>query len=394
MTLGDSLRAFIARISPILAALYLAVLFWALLYPFEFSSPFVMRQNGVAWPGDARGARFDGSGLLISAAPPTALFRRLTSGSGLSVELWLASASADQEGPARILTYSLNPWERNVTLAQQGTDLVVRLRTTETNANGLPAVFVSGALVPGKLRHVVLTYDFKEERVYVDGKRRVTKTRPRGSFATWDPSYLLALGNEASGGRPWNGTIAYAAIYDTPLSDAAVDARYQAGSRPGASSAPAAPVAAYDLTRGSQGLASSGVLAPMPRLEKPPQIRAYSRLFFLYIDGKMHFHVTFPWDLIRNVILFLPFGVFGVAVAGRRTRSVPAAILLTVVAATVVSAGCELLQYFEDARTSSILDVFTNALGALLGALAYRGWQRFDRACDIRGPGRERYSQR
>ena len=82
------------------------------------------------------------------------------------------------------------------------------------------------------------------------------------------------------------------------------------------------------------------------------------------------------WDLIRNVILFVPFGVFGFALVARRTRSAAAAIAVTVAAAFLVSATCEALQFFENERTSSILDLATNTGGALLGAFGYWCWLR------------------
>ncbi len=122
-------RSSLAQIAPTLATLYLAVIISVLLYPFEFSLPSsASLENSVEWRPDAAGVQFGRSGMLHSAAPPVSLYRRLLSGKGLTIEVWLSSATANQGGPARIVSYSLNPGERNFTLGQQGNDLIMRLR--------------------------------------------------------------------------------------------------------------------------------------------------------------------------------------------------------------------------------------------------------------------------
>jgi hypothetical protein len=358
--------------------LYLTILFLVLLYPFDFSSPYASRENSVAWLDNANGVQLGKSGMLVSAGPPVALFRQLISGEGLTIELWLSSASANQGGPARIISYSLNPWERNFTLGQQGNDLIMRLRTTKTDANGTPSLDVANVFIPGKMQHIVVVYDFVEERIYVDGSLRAASALHQGNFKTWDPSYFLVLGNEVSGARPWNGVIAYAAIYERPLPDNAVAAKYNAGYPPSNLLATAGRLLAYKFEHGMQGLESGSdtlsTIFPMPRLEKPARVATYSRLFFLRFGGKMMFEYTSAWDLIRNVILFVPFGVFGFAFVERRTRSTTAAVLMTVIGASLVSAMCEALQIFLAERTSSILDLGTNAAGALVGAVGCYYW--------------------
>jgi hypothetical protein len=360
------------RNAPTLAALYFAALFLILLFPFSFSSPHATRDNSAAWPDGARGVAFGRSGLLIGEAPAAALYRRLIAGTGLTVELWLSTASVADDGQARIVTYSLSNWERNFTIDREEADIVLRLMTSRTHANGKPTLDVRGVLVPGKMQHVVVTYDFVEERVYVDGTPRAASAQRQGDFATWDPRSYLAFGNEAVGGKPWDGTLAYAAIYDMPLAAEAVAARFRLGTGAADAPADAGLLAAYDFTQRS--VESAGAIADMPRLEKPAKVPADSRLFFLYLDGKFHLTVTSAGDLIRNVILFLPFGVFGFLFAERRLRSAPWAVLTTYIAAALASASFEVAQYFLAVRTSSILDVAMNAVGALLGAAGYRYW--------------------
>lgn len=370
----------VVRFVPALAILYLAIVVILLLYPFNFSSPFTSRENSVTWPNNgpdnAQGVRFGDSGMLVSDGPPMSLFKKLRSGKGLSVELWLSTALPEQFGPARILTYSLNPWEWSFTVGQQRNDLVFRLTTTDDGPN----TEVEDAFVSGRLQHIVVTYDFSQMRLYVDGRRVETAMRG-GGFDTWDPTCLLVFGNEASGGRPWDGTIAFAAIYDRPLDDAAIAARYDAGykaeSRTAGRARDAGLVLAYDFGRDgndrARPLGPAATASSMPVLKTPARVPSAARLFFLRFGGKTLYGVTSAWDLIRNVILFLPFGVLGFALLWRRTGSITA-VAITVLGAGLFSATCEALQFFLVSRTSSILDVATNATGALLGAAVCAWW--------------------
>lgn len=368
-----------AKISTALSVFCLAILSLILLYPFDFAPVPAGTKNSVEWLDNGEGVRFGPNGMLVSDVPPTDLYRHLISGKGLTIELWLSAASSDQEGPARIVSYSINPWERNFTVGQEGNNLVMRLRTTNTGPNGRSGIAVADAFVPGKMQHVVVTYDYVDERLYVDGKLRVTSAIPGGNFGTWDPSYYLVFGNEFSGGRPWDGTIAYAALYDRPLSGLAVEARSDAGYR--STKPPAGLLAAFNFSDGLNGMeggnAAVGSSAPPPLLTKPPSV-GESRLFLSFIDGRLVTAESTWWDLIRNVILFLPFGVIVFAAFVTRGMSSASAILLTVIGAGLVSATFEALQYFLEARLSSIFDFGTNTAGALLGALGcwycFRRW--------------------
>ena len=110
---------------------YMSFLVIVNLWPFEFYG------NGVRWIEGANGVDFEQPGQVISSCPSQWFYERLLSGSGLSVEVWLQSLNDTQVGPARIVSYSLNQTMRNFTLGQSEKKLVMRLRTTETNVNGM-----------------------------------------------------------------------------------------------------------------------------------------------------------------------------------------------------------------------------------------------------------------
>jgi len=78
--------------------------------------------------------------------------------------------------------------------------------------------------------------------------------------------------------------------------------------------------------------------------------------------------VSIP-DFVSNILLFTPFGCFGVWALGRRRSPVARALVLTVLS-VALSASVETLQLFTMDRTTSVADVFANGLGGLAGAMA------------------------
>jgi hypothetical protein len=79
--------------------------------------------------------------------------------------------NVEQEGPARIVTYSLTPLSRNFTLGQERQQLVFRVRTPASDLNGLTAaVQTFPVLLPDREVSVVASYDGHISRVFVDGR--------------------------------------------------------------------------------------------------------------------------------------------------------------------------------------------------------------------------------
>jgi VanZ family protein len=73
-------------------------------------------------------------------------------------------------------------------------------------------------------------------------------------------------------------------------------------------------------------------------------------------------------DTIQNLLLFVPFGVFGFIALGGLIRSVWARAAAVTGLGAALSAGVEVLQLFEPDRTTSFADLLNNTLGAAGGA--------------------------
>ena len=113
---------------------YLTLLIIALLWPFDQLFPV---KNGVSWLTRSNGIEFSKNGQVYSAVETNELYRLLQEGNGLSIEMVVATGDINQTGPARIFSYSKGSGKRNFTLAQKEKSLVVRLRTNNTDPNGV-----------------------------------------------------------------------------------------------------------------------------------------------------------------------------------------------------------------------------------------------------------------
>lgn len=147
----------------------------------------------------------------------------------LTIDLWLTPADLTLKGPARILTLSKNSVERNLTIGQDQDKFEVRLRSTKTSSNGIPAISSKSNSVRKKKTHLVYTRDRRgTARLYVNGRLNQEQT-VAGDLSNWNLSFEFALGNELTNDRPWRGKYHRVAIFDRALSSAQVLSSFQAG---------------------------------------------------------------------------------------------------------------------------------------------------------------------
>lgn len=375
-----SSKAFVARLDfaraqleerrNILLSLCVGVVILILLFPYNFSNPFDAEENAAIQREGA--LQFAGKGMLLSAAPPNAMYQHLVEGQGLSLEVWLETDSIKQEGPARIISYSLDPWHQNFMLGQEGDALVVRLKTSQLNNDGKDwEVKVANFFQSIRLLHVVVSFDYRFVRVFSDGKL-ITSQRLRDSnFQTWDPTHLFVMGNEATGARSWQGRIRYTAIYDRPLSSSEVARRFTAGAANSAHSGVSDPLISFDFALAIRG--GTGQLGDSISLERPERITTESRKFFSHFrgaDGQWRLVGTPELlDMLVNVILFVPFGAIAFAWTTKMLRSASVALVVTLLMGAGLSGLMEAMQLFLAERDSSIFDVAANSTGTVIGAI-------------------------
>jgi hypothetical protein len=149
-----------------------------------------------------------------------------------SVEAWVAPAlvAADK---SYMVSYSGGDTVRNFTLGQTNQQYDFIMRSSNTDLNGMAQLQTPKAamLLQASLQHVVLTYDpVNGRQIYVNGVNSgVMDPQKGGTFANWDDTFALVLGNEVSGDRSWQGLIKFVAIHDRALTATQITQNFNAG---------------------------------------------------------------------------------------------------------------------------------------------------------------------
>ncbi|HLJ38095.1 MAG TPA: LamG domain-containing protein [Steroidobacteraceae bacterium] len=189
--------------------------------------------NGnVTWVGGWGLAFAKGSSAQASTSSSAKLANMIQESGEYSIEVWAAPADVAQTN-AWLLSYSGSNTTRNVTLGQAAEQYEGFTRSSVTDTNGMPPLLTTttNGAAQAALQHVVLTYDpVNGQKIWVNGVFTGDVDPSKGgSFANWDSSFALVLGNETSGQRQWQGVIKMVAIYNTALNQTQIQQNFAAG---------------------------------------------------------------------------------------------------------------------------------------------------------------------
>ena len=135
---------------------------------------------------DGGGVSFQEGRWLRSTGPAVTLARRLRETSAFTIRIVCATDNFEQNGPARIISNSLDTRHRNFTIGQEKRDLVIRFRTPHTGMNGIrPEVIVPNVFTNVTPQEIVVTYDGSALLAVVSGSGAVSRTElsPGSSLA-------------------------------------------------------------------------------------------------------------------------------------------------------------------------------------------------------------------
>lgn len=138
-----------------------------------------------------------------------------------SIEAWVVPDNVNQEGPARIVTYSGGQDIRNFTLGQTLYNYNFANRSSVSDGNGMPRLSTADAdeVLQATLQHVVASYNpIDGTSLYVNGTLVATNPDSAGAnLNDWDDTFALALGNEVDDQYLWQGVIRFLAIHNRAL---------------------------------------------------------------------------------------------------------------------------------------------------------------------------------
>ena len=182
-----------------------------------------------------RVTRLPGNGIALSDAgeivrtsgAATKLYNAIMASGEFAVEAWVRNESLSRQSatPWRIVSNSGGATTRNFTLGQDYGQYAGRLRTETGHEN---QTYHFGSASDTDPQHVVMSYDGAVLRLYVDGALQREESL-NNDLALWDSSLPLLLGDEAGGGRVWEGELFQLAIYDRALSATDIVSRHDLG---------------------------------------------------------------------------------------------------------------------------------------------------------------------
>jgi hypothetical protein len=188
--------------------------------------------GNVTWVGGWGIALGQGGSAQASTGTSQKLAAMIQSSGEYSIETWAAPANVAQTN-AWLVSYSGSNTTRNVTLGQAATQYEGLTRSSVTDTNGMPPLVTSTAngAAQAALQHIVLTYDpVNGQKLYVNGLFTGDMDPSKGgSFANWDSTFALVLGNETTSQRQWQGVIKFVAIHNRALTQAQIQQNFAAG---------------------------------------------------------------------------------------------------------------------------------------------------------------------
>lgn len=152
--------------------------------------------------------QFGGNHWLASESAVKELSVLLQESSQLTVRLTVATAELEQGGPARIVTISEDTLLRNLTLGQEGNDLVMRFRSFLTGENGTsPQIVFPGFFTNSDPVEFVVTFDGLAIEL-IDSRSETAKSVEMVPGIAFYYSYIdLILNPNISFGQVSAGTI-------------------------------------------------------------------------------------------------------------------------------------------------------------------------------------------
>ena len=187
--------------------------------------------SNVTWLPDVDALRINAASILRTPAGANRINSGAIASQSFTVEAWIDPATLDAGNATLFNLGSTAPGQQNLALTQQGRGLDINVRTTSTNADGVPNRN-TGSILPPQLQHVVyVRRPDNTSLVYVDGQM-VWSNFLGGSLTSWAAGYGLAIANSVEGVDPWIGDLYLMAVYTDDLTDAEIINNYQSGPYP------------------------------------------------------------------------------------------------------------------------------------------------------------------
>jgi hypothetical protein len=334
--------------------------------------------NNVEWIPNQSGIRFGKYGIGHTNFSFKSYESHSRTLSSLSFEIALKPDGIDNGGFKFLLVLHAGEDSKQLLIGQWRSSIIVMNGDDYDGSQGVKRIGVREALLPQKIRFITITSGEEGTKVYLDGqlakaKKDLLLKVPNGIAKT-----KLVVGNSIYGRHSWTGDIYGLALYGYALTakDAELHFKQWSRERDFSFAMEDAPKVLYifDEKAGERAFDQAG---GNHHLEIPLKMKILKRQILVAPWYRVKLNKSFIQDIILNIIGFIPFGFFlsaiFLSIGGFVEKH---SCLTTILLCLVISLFIEIAQAWMPSRSSQMLDVILNTLGAFLGVMFYRFYLR------------------
>jgi hypothetical protein len=331
-------------------------------------------ENQVHWLAVRNGIRVGQYNLCYAADLFKAPHGRYDIPSEFSIEMALRPQSTGHDGFKFIMVMHSGRDTAQVLVGQWQASLVVMDGDDYDNSRKTKKIYVNDALPSQAPRFLTIATGKAGTRVYIDGelikeRRDLFLKIPSGPNAT-----TLILGNSVNGRHAWSGEIYGFALYPYACEADQVRSHFQSwmAGRTFGFAQTARPALLYTFQERS-GYRALDTAGRARHLDLPAKMRILHKEILLPPGRAFEFTQQSVQDMVLNLLGFIPFAM-ALGALIRRIGPWPnrQAAWLSVAVCFAISLTIELLQAGMPSRSSQLLDLILNTIGAGIGVLSLR----------------------
>lgn len=231
------------------------------------------------------------------------------------------------------------------------------------NVNGISQeIFAEGIFEKDNPVWIEIIYDGNKLTFLKNGSVRNVDTIGNLDCSRWNSSYPFVFANRGDGMNPWSGTIFSFDVFDSVVT---ISDRQQLKTIRN-QVPPIISLQAYYEQTGSyqlQGHISTPSIIIPTRFNPPGK-----SLLINLLNFNEWGHIEYI-DFILNILFFIPFGFLLRLFLEKYTNHYYLSFFITIMTGLFLTITIETLQSFLPVRYTSIMDVLSNTLGTIIGAM-------------------------
>lgn len=351
----------LGRFTLLIVAGYFLIGFW----PFDFRP-----RNHVRWLAGQTGLQFEPYGIVYDPLAPAASEAARSSPAIFTIELWLQAQHEPANDVFDILTIHNPRLPHDFTLCQWKQDFLLRASTlSPPKSRRIPEIGLDDALVEGRSPFITVSGNKAGTAFYLDGKSAGTVPGFLLNAEALDGQ--LILGNDDSGQHSWAGRILGLAVYDQALDETEIARHFALWTQGRAEQlARTTGLQALYVFNENHGDVARDQSENGHHLIIPADFHPLRRALLIPPWQDLSYRHPDYSDIAINILGFLPFGFcFFCYCRSQKPNSWVTNLLLVILTGVAISLIIETVQAWLPNRTSSQMDVLTNAVGTVLGAI-------------------------